>query len=224
MNEEARRFPDWLPYVLPYGLFLAITWLGSVVPGAQGPSYLVRLVAVAAAIAWFWRKGCYPELDLRPSLLGIGVGVVGFLLWILPERLLAPIMIGTPSFDPASLGTGAGYTVLVATRIATAVLVVPIFEELFLRSFLIRYLDMVKEDRDGWKDLPIGRYRLFSFVGVIVAMAITHFRWLRAGAWSALVTLLLYREKRMGSVIWAHAVTNLLLDLYVVKTGAWAFW
>ena len=223
MTDEARRFPDWIPHVLPYVLFLVITYAATKLPGLGPWPYVVRVVAVGTAVIVFWRRGDYPELELRPSLLAIGVGVVGFALWVLPEDLLSFLPRIESTYDPNQGGPG-WFWPLFAVRMVGAVLVVPIFEELFIRSFLIRYVDMIEENRDEWKDLPIGRYRLASFLAVVVAMSITHHRWLVAGLWSALVTWLLYREKRMGAVIWAHAVTNLLLGLYVLKTGRWEFW
>jgi CAAX prenyl protease-like protein len=223
MTDAKPRLPPWVPYVVPYVLFLATIPLGSLGTTALFLSYPVRTVLVAAAIFYFWRRGRYPELDLRPSLLAVAVGLLGFALWVLPEDLLAPLpKNGGSDFDPHALGDRFVVPVL-AVRTICMVLVVPIFEELFLRSFLLRYLDGLKEDVDDFRTIPIGRFRWFSFLGVAVMMAITHHRWLRAGLYSMLVTLLLYREKRMGGVIWAHAVTNLALAAYVFHTGRWAF-
>jgi hypothetical protein len=41
---------------------------------------------------------------------------------------------------------------------------------------------------------------------------------------SALLCLVLYREKRLGPVIWAHAITNLALGIHVLRHEAWSFW
>jgi CAAX prenyl protease-like protein len=225
MPEGKRRYPDIVPYLGPYLLFLVITAIAGEITAFAYISYPVRAVLVAAAVVFFWKAGDYPELDFRPSLLGIAAGFVGFVLWVAPEPHLQwlPKIGGTSSFDP--YGAGAEWFVpLVVLRTAEATLLVPIFEELFLRSFLHRYLEGQLEDNDDWKSLPIGRYRFWAFVGVVVAMAITHHRWLRAGLYSALMCFVLYRQKRMGPVIWAHAITNLLLWIYVLLTGEWFFW
>ncbi len=220
---EARKLPDWLPYVLPYVLFLVIGWAGTWIPGAEYPIYPIKTLVLAGVIFWFWRARAYPEWDLKPSLLGIGAGLLGFALWLLPEGLLSGLpKIGTVGYDPDSAGDWR--TIVIVSQIAGAVLVVPIFEELFLRSFLMRYLDMVKDNGETFTKIPIGRYRLFSFIGVVTAMAITHHRWLRGGLYSALLCAVLYKKKRMGPVIWAHAITNGALAIYGLKTGNWAFW
>jgi len=223
MVKGADRYPGWVPYVVPYALFLVVTWLGAEIPGASYLSFPVRAAIVGAAVVWFWRQGGYPEMDLKPSVLGIVAGIVGYAFWVYPEDWLAGLpKLGESTFDP----NGAGEewrTPLLVFRLLTATLLVPIFEELFLRSFLVRYLDATRENRDDFREIPIGRFRWFSFIGVVVAMAVTHHRWLRAGTYSALMLGLLYREKRMGPVIWAHAVTNLLMFIYVIRTENWAF-
>jgi CAAX prenyl protease-like protein len=209
--------------VVPYLLFLATTFVGAELLGDPPLLYPVKAALVGGVVLLFYRAGCYPELTLRPSLLAVAAGLGGFALWVLPEPLLSPLALGRSSYDPRA--AGEAYVVpLAAARIAGATLVVPLFEELFLRSFLMRYLDAVREDREDFREIPIGRYRLASFLGVVVVMAVTHHRWLRAGLYSAMLNLLLYREKRLGPVIWAHAVTNLALGIYVVVTGEWSFW
>lgn len=211
--------PDWLPHVLPYVTFLAVGAVGGLMPESAQPFvYAAMFFATAVPLLWFALRGAYPELEFRPSILGIAAGVAGFGLWIVP----LPHFEET-GYDPHAAGP-EWFLALVIVRTAGAVILVPIFEELFLRSFLIRYLDMLKEKRDEWRDLPIGRYRLFSFVGVAVAMAVTHHRPIHAALWSMLVTLVLYREKRMGAVIWAHAVTNLCLTIHVLVTKTWTLW
>jgi hypothetical protein len=39
-----------------------------------------------------------------------------------------------------------------------------------------------------------------------------------------MIGALLVYTKSLGACIIAHATTNLLLALYVLKTGDWAFW
>ncbi len=224
MPRDGERFPPWLPHVAPYGLFLLLTAGVGLLPGSGLLLYPVRLVLVAGAVYLFWRAGRYPELDLRPSLLGMAAGLAGFLLWALPEDLLGFLpKLGRSTFDPRAAGD-AWFAPVLAVRITEAVLLVPVFEELFLRSFLLRYADVIDTPGSDFREVPLGRYRLFSFLVVVAMMAVTHHRWLRAALYSALLNLVLYREKRMGGVIWAHAVTNLALWIFAVRTGGWSFW
>ena len=216
MPSGAKRYPYWMPYLGPYALFLVLTFVGGEILPDPYALYLypVKILLVGGAVLWFLKTGAYPELTLSPSLLGIGAGVAGFALWVLPEKLLAPLSLGQSSYAPQ------GNAGLLAARLAGAVLVVPVFEELFLRSFLPRWID---RDED-FRAVPIGRFRFVSFAVVVLAAAVTHHRWLRAALYSALLNLVLAKEKRLSAVIWAHAVTNLLLGGYVLAFGKWGFW
>ena len=98
-------------------------------------------------------------------------------------------------------------------------LVVPVMEELFWRSFLLRWL----ERRSFLEVSPArtGRFALLASSGVF---ALAHDLWL-AGFLAGLVYTLLYR--RLGNLwycVIAHATTNLLLAAWVVATRSWEYW
>ncbi len=215
----------WIPYVAPYALFAIGGLAGSELLGKEYLSLLLRTLLSAGALLYFWRKGAYPELSLRPGMLGITAGVVGYLLWVLPENLLSvvPRLPHLSSFNPDEAGPD-WRTPLLAFRLLSGAMVVPVFEELLLRSFLVRYLEAMRTEHGDFRRIPIGRISRFSFWGVVITMAVPHDRWLRGGAYSALMLGVLYKEKRMDGVIWAHAVTNLCLAIHVMVTENWSYW
>ena len=45
--------------------------------------------------------------------------------------------------------------------------------------------------------------------------------WLPAVAWFSMVTWLLLKTRNIWDCVVAHAITNLLLGVYVVATGHW---
>ena len=47
---------------------------------------------------------------------------------------------------------------------------------------------------------------------------------LPAVVWFAMITCLMVKTRNLWDCVVAHAVTNLLLGIYVMKTGAWALW
>jgi hypothetical protein len=47
---------------------------------------------------------------------------------------------------------------------------------------------------------------------------------LAALVWFSLITWLMVRTKNIWDCVAAHAVTNLLLGMYVVARGAWHLW
>ncbi len=69
--------------------------------------------------------------------------------------------VGKPAgYNPTTIKDSLMRTVLVIPGIAGAALVVPVMEELFWRSFLIRYL----VNPDFMEKMPIGRFTWFSFI------------------------------------------------------------
>ncbi|PID57042.1 CAAX prenyl protease-related protein [candidate division KSB3 bacterium] len=108
---------------------------------------------------------------------------------------------------------------LIAFRLIGAVIVVPIFEELFWRSFVLRWL--INED---FRSVPIGTFSWFSATAVILAFAFEHHRWF-AGIFAGLLYhALLYYKKDISACVIAHATTNLLLAVYVLLTQQWSYW
>ncbi|MDB5960413.1 MAG: prenyl protease-related protein [Massilia sp.] len=210
-----------LPFLI-YMAFIAIaellTWLG-VTPADQRWLYAIKIGCVVAALAYFWRD--YDELykwDLKATALigAIAAGIVVLVLWL---SLGAGWMtVGTAAgYDPST--NGRIDWALVAVRIAGAALVVPVMEELFWRSFLLRWLD-----NSRFRQVDPGAVSLKAIAISSVLFGVEHNLWL-AGIVAGLAYALLYRWHRsLWSPIAAHAVTNGLLGGYVVMTGSWQYW
>ncbi len=102
-----------------------------------------------------------------------------------------------------------------------AVLVVPVMEELFWRDYLWRQI-LAPSD---FKLAEVGEFGWAPFLIVPLAFATVHGNWwLTAVVWGLMIAILLVSTKSLGACIVAHAVTNLLLALYVLHTHDWAFW
>jgi CAAX prenyl protease-like protein len=183
-------------------------------------SYAVRALAAAALLAWFWRS--YAELHSVAGvkaadwLLSIAIGVAVFVLWInldFPPLALS----GAGGFDPRT--GGAIDWPLVAVRLAGAVMVVPVMEELFWRSFVMRWIhnpDFLKvaPAMAGLKALAISS----------VLFALEHHLWF-AGLLAGLAYGWLYmRSSNLWIPTLSHAVTNALLGIWVLRTGQSQFW
>jgi len=212
-----------LPFALYIGCLAATPMLREALPTGWDGRWLygVQTTVVMLALAWF--AGGYAEL--RPLALGwrdgleatvVGIGV--FILWINLDFSRA--MQGKPGagFDPRTASGDVDWA-LVAIRIFGAAAVVPIMEELFWRSFMMRWLD----NRD-FMQLPAAAVSWRALLLTSIVFGIEHQTWL-AGILAGLAYGGLYmRSGKLWSPILAHAVTNLLLGLWVVATGAWSFW
>lgn len=218
-------FGEILPYVAPMFAFLAITSLEGSLPGGTDwypVAYAIKVVIVAA-VAWFYRS-TWADLRPVPSLVKLAqavlVGLVVFALWVgLEGRYPAFSFLGKRSaFDPAVLSSGWRW-VFVATRFFGLVLLVPLIEELFWRSFLIRWLI----DPDFLK-VPIGRVTPMAAGVTSVVFALSHPEWLPALLTGLLWAWLLWRTESLSACVLSHSVANLALGIYVVATGDWKYW
>jgi len=226
----------WLPYVLPMAVYMAfltmqsstnLLWL-----------YPVKVLVVAALLWWFRRE----YIELRPawSWLGIAVGLLAIVFWIALdsyywktseaqlafERWISGVMkwpaptggLSAP-FDPTTITPLLLRYGFITCRVAGAVLVVPVMEELFWRAFAIRWL--VDEN---FQSVPVGRFTWSSFAITTVFFGLEHDQWLVGLICGALYNWLLYRTRSVWACIIAHAVSNAALAAWVLSRGDWKFW
>lgn len=140
-------------------------------------------------------------------------------IWIAPEGYL-PQFGQNSGFDPHAFGGSKTAAIgLIAVRLIGAAVIVPVMEELFWRSFLMRYL--INPD---FRSVPVGAFTWFSFIGVAILFGLEHHRVVVGIIAGLLYGLLLIRQKKLKGVILAHGVTNLGLGIYVLLTGSWMFW
>lgn len=210
-----------LPFLVYLGFLLLAELLAraGIAPADLRWLYAVKAAAVAACLALFWRH--YTELHVwRLSAAGTAVavlcGLAVFVLWITLSH--GWMQIGSPGgFDPRVDGRIDWPLALV--RVAGAALVVPVMEELFWRSFLLRWLDnsdflAVDPARASWRSVLI----------VALLFGFEHHLWL-AGIVAGLAYSFLYQRLRsLWAAILAHAVTNAVLGGWVIMTANWSFW
>ncbi|WP_284616154.1 CAAX prenyl protease-related protein [Aquabacterium humicola] len=214
--------------IAPFAAFMGLLALRGAAPtdGSWGFDarwlYALNLVVVGGLLLWWWRE--YGELSrpnaptVREAALAVAVGLGVFVAWILLD---APWMrLGEPSAPFHALGADGRFDLgLVAVRWLGATLVVPVMEELFWRSFLMRWFERPVFEGVDPRAVGARAVVLSTFVFVLV-----HPLWLAAVV-AGLAYALLYRATgRLWTAVIAHAVTNGVLGLYVVSTGRWDFW
>jgi CAAX prenyl protease-like protein len=231
----------WMIFLLP---FLAYMLVGSLEPAPGGCTlcfagsypwvYAVKIALTVAAIAFVWPG--YGEFPLRLSVLALLVGAVGGPLWIglcaldwehtqllpLLDRFGLGWMIAAgdrAAFDPLEqlADQPALARAFLAVRFFGLVAVVPLMEEFFLRGFVMR----LAVDHDWW-NVPFGKVnRLAIVLGTAVPMLTHPGELLAAAVWFSMITWLMLRTRNIWDCVAAHAVTNLILGVYVVWFGAW---
>ncbi len=175
------------------------------------------MTMLVAFSLYCFRKAYQEEVRFSLDWLSILAGFLVFAIWILPEGLYPKV--GHSEFNPYAHATGYGVYVLIGFRLIGAVLVVPLMEELFWRSFALRFL--INSD---FKCVPLGQFTWFSFLLGSTAYGFEHHRWL-VGIIAGMVYVgVFYRSKNLFSPILSHAITKLLLGTYVLLTSQWYFW
>ena len=214
--EAERSGHGWWPYIGPYFAFLLIVQVGGEFPESWLLFLLLLKLAVPAGlmISAFVR-GVYPELRGYRVLSGgaaldVLVGLASALLWVVPYLLIPALSRPGPGegFDPTQAGE-ALIPVTLSLRMLGYGLVTPFFEELFIRSFVMRYSDVYDRPVD-FRDVPIARYTARSFWITVVVFTAGHvpWEWWVAIPWAAVTNLWFYHRRHVMAVVVVHAVAN----------------
>lgn len=215
---------------LPFLLFIGSLVLASVV-GAwlpDGASTALRdelaigrgvMVALVLALLWPAYSELRNPLTAHSShwVLAVTGGVAVFLVWILlyPNE---PADATSGRFVPL-LADGTIHWPKALLRLAGLGLVVPVMEELFWRSLILRWIQS-----DDFLALSPSNVGARAFLITTVLFAIEHDMWF-AGAIAGIVYNLLYmRSGNLWVPILSHAVTNCLLGMWIIYAGAWHLW
>jgi uncharacterized protein len=230
MQVEEHEGHGWWPYAVPYATFLLITQLGTRFPDAAQPWLLALKPAIVLGLVfWFRSGGAYPEWLDRPPvrmtvwglLQDVVVGLILTAVWVAPFVAL-PGLRPEPGgeFNPTMAGE-AFVPVVLGLRLFGYALVTPIFEELFIRSFVLRIADVWESEHD-FRDQPIARYTLRSLIVATLVFTIGHvpWEWWVCVPWFVLSCLWFYRRRSLTALMVVHGTTNgALLALAVFAEG-----
>ena len=215
--EKKNQMQAYLPYVVPFLVFAGFTYLVPLFNMSRFLVYPAKILSVLVLLFYFWPR---IKEEIRPfwDMNAIMVGIAVFIIWIGLEGQYP--QIGSPAgFNPYESGQGVYVILSMGFRLFGAALVVPVIEELFWRSFALRFLI-----DNNIRRIPLGSFSWFSFIFVSIAFGLEHHRWLPGIFAGMLYALLLYQRKNLFSPILAHGVTNLLLGIYVIVNQDWGYW
>ncbi len=166
----------WHPRVLPFIAYVAmlpvVNWTTKLLPISYPVMYTIQGI-LAAWLLWRYRK-LMPELTLSFHWLAVPVGVLVAIVWIwlgiwsannLPSAFGHP---GTESFFD-QMGITVGW-IGFSLRLVGMAIIVPLFEELFIRSLLLRSFHQFKTTMIGFTqvllDVPlIGEWLMHTRLG-----------------------------------------------------------
>ena len=211
-------------YVTPFLVFVVVMGTEHALAVPPQIGYPVRIALTLLALLLVSRR----EVKLRPArpLASAAVGLAVFAVWIAPDALVGYRHYWL--FENFLTGKGSGMLspdlqgnlLFLLIRAAGSTLLVPVIEELFWRAWLMRWLI----DRD-FQRVPLGTYLPSAFWLTAVLFASEHGSYWEVGlAAGVIYNWWMIRNRSLADCIWAHAVTNGALAVYVVTTGAWQYW
>lgn len=207
----------YIPYIIPFVLYAIFLYIGHLFNIPKILIYPVKITLVAFSLIYFWEI-FKQEIKFKFSWLALLSGVFVFLLWVLTEGLYPQIGY-SECCNPYNQASGYVVYLLIAFRMTGASVVVPLMEELFWRSFGLRFA--IQSD---FKSVPLGQFSWFSFLFISILFGFEHHRWL-PGIFAGMVYAgVLYKTRNLFVPILSHAVTNFLLGIYVLITENWSFW
>ncbi len=223
MTRETRNIAA---YAAPFAVWIALQTL---LP-ATAWAYAVRSFATLAAFVplVILRRGdiSVPPRAIMQTAIGLATGTAVCVMWIAPDYSefyrtwfcwpigSLPPQSGDPSpYDPAV----CGWWLTIAKLVGSAFIIAPA-EELFFRSFLYRWL----QKRD-FLSVPLSQFDLSAFLWTMFLFMLEHDRPLVAALTGAFYGILAIRLGILSAIV-AHVATNLLLAIYVIRYGMWAFW
>lgn len=212
----------------PFALFMLLLAARGMAPadGAWGldPRWIYAWGVLAVGALLWWFRGEYGELarqtwpDGRELGLAVAVGGLVFLAWIQLDRPWMQLAQPTAIFHPVD-AQGALIWPLVAVRLVGAALLVPLMEELFWRSFLMRWIERAQFEAVDPQRIGLKAVVLSTFLFMLA-----HVLWLAAIIAGLAYAWLYRRTGKLWVAVIAHGVTNGALGVWVVVTGNWQFW
>ncbi len=219
-------------YVVPFVVFM----LFLIVPDAvapllkgwspilgENPKFLVwplQTLVCAGLLIWYWRE--YEWGAGANWLVGIGVGILSIAIWLAPEFIMSGSKPRVEGFNPTVLeDSPALWWLTVIARFLRLVVIVPLVEEIFWRGFLMRYLISPEFEK-----VRFGTYSHTAFWVVVILFVLAHgvADWPAAFVVGILFNLVAIRTRSLSTCVLVHAVTNLLLGVYIMATGKWGYW
>jgi len=211
-----------MPRVAPFVVFLLLTaGQGYFGPASAYWFYLAKTVVGLWLLVEIWPL--VPEMRWALSWEAVAVGVAVFVMWIgldpwYPKVALSKA-VAANSNPNLVFGPGSPLTwFFLVVHIFGMTVVVPPLEEVFYRSFFYRFII-----QSNFLAVPLNRFVPLAFFGTSILFGFEHSQWLAGILCGFAYQGLVLRKNRIGDAMTAHAITNLLLGLWVVTRGAWNF-
>ena len=193
-------------YLAPFLAYLFIIPLINFFKYDSHVSYALNVGIVGILLAVFWKEY---HLKFKIDIIAIITGIVIAIAWLFTYDIMPLFSI---RFEPDS-------TLSLIFKLMGFLIIAPLIEELFTRSFLARILIS-----KNWRNAKIGKFTVSSFIITAVFFGFSHNAWLAGLISGVVLNILLYKRKSIESCILAHFTANLTLAIYIIANSGWYIW
>lgn len=213
------------PWVAPFAYFIlclaALPKLG-LAPRTELAFWLFS----GLACVWLFSRRLI-RLEAAAPWTSAAFGIAVFVIWIAPDTLWpgwrSHWLFANSILGGASINLSAGALkdpAALALRIARAVVLVPIVEELFWRGWMMRWIENPDFER-----VPLGAWHPRAFWITAALFALEHGAYWDVGLLAGIAyNAWMVRTRCLGDLMLAHAVTNACLCAWVLATGRFEYW
>lgn len=214
--------------VVPFVLFLVLgivesEGLGGALTYPVAYTIKVLLVGFLCVLCWKYWVRLFPLKVTGKTALALTLGFLCTALWV----GLAAAPVSNPlinegaraAFNPFATENGLSTVTAWAfwtVRMIGLALVVPLIEEVFLRGFLLRWIQ-----GGEWMDLEVGEMTGLAWITLVFYAVATHPEILAAIVWFSLVTLYVRKTRNLWDAVAFHIGTNAGLGVWALLSGQW---
>jgi len=221
MHPRHRAAP-WVAPFLYFVLCLALLPKLGLPPRTELALWLIS----GLACVWVFSRRLL-KLHASTPWASTAFGVAVFVIWIAPDTLW-PLWRSHWLFTNSLFGEARSSLphaalqdpLVLALRVARAVILVPVVEELFWRGWMMRWIQNPDFER-----VPLGAWHPRAFWITAALFALEHGAYWDVGLLAgAAYNAWIVRTRNLGDLILAHAVTNACLCAWVLATGRFEYW
>jgi exosortase E/protease (VPEID-CTERM system) len=213
-THPAAKRPDRIifAYLAPFiALMLASMLISASIPYDR-PLYVLKVAFVAGTL-WAFRD-VYLRWDWRVRPESLVAGGLVAAVWIATEPVSAS---GGELQLWLERQGGIASALWLVVRVAGAVSIVPIAEELAFRGFLHRWLIS-----RNFTSVPLGQVSFAALVISSLLFGAMHERWIAGALSGAVFAMLMYRTNRLSDPIAAHMAANACICAWAIAWRQWS--
>jgi exosortase E/protease (VPEID-CTERM system) len=206
-NRPATRFfsDRTAAEILPFALFLATGLIVSALFPVPAAGYPIIAIVAGLSIAAFFP--IYSGVLQSICPLSVASGLFVGILWLFAQGGGDPV----PIADILGAAAPAMAGIWVLMRLIGTILFIPLIEEMFFRSYLLRRLDF----GGGWGPTV-------ALILTSVAFASLHGEWVLALIAGLIFGGLVLRSGKVGDAVVAHVVANATIALWAISIDDWS--